>query len=332
MTSLPQRSKPDGMDFSRPEDCHQILLLDKHTRIEGLCSEVVFMEDIVEGNFSPVTNEFWFSLNSDTAYDAPPKYDIRKIITSYDKGLTELDYRILDGFAREKFGLQVSIVHFDPSTNAVREFRHTSGKRYERVDQRGDYLPFHGDMPIAPIKDRNPERIYKAADFLETRGLLKDAAIKRLLANCYLPGYAWDIDVFTITASGQVVAMEVKQKYTTRANTFGVNTGQKQLFGFLTALGMPVIHIILQKPVNNPTVHAIDLLTIPKYRDVTEWLYTRLVPKKLWKAVDAAPAATSITGQHPVEYEHINFSQFSRLKMLGDTATDIKSKLLAGIE
>jgi hypothetical protein len=332
MPSTPQRIKPDGLDFNRPEDCHQILLLDKHTRIEGLCSEAVFMEDVVEGNFSPVTNEFWFSRNRENGYNAAPKYDIRKIITSYEKGLNELDYRILDGFAREKLGLRVSVVHFDSSTKKVREFRHYSGQRHKHPDQQGDLLAFHGDMEIPSIEDRNPVRIHKAADFLEERKLLKDAAIKRLVANCYLPGGAWDIDAFTITAAGQVVAMEVKQKYPTAAKTFGINKGQKGLFDFLTGLGMPVIHIILQKPVSDASVHAIDLLTFPEYRQKTRWLYTRLVPEKLRKAVEAAPASTSINGQHPVEYEHISLSQFSLLKKLGVPATDIRGKLLAGIE
>jgi hypothetical protein len=333
MTVHPLCNQLEKIDFNDPANLRHILLQDKHTRVEGLCSEVIFMEDVVMNNFTSIASDFWFTKLEDKITPGRFMYLVRKIVTEPNKILTDLDYRLLDGFSVAPQVMAVSIVYFSEITKEFREVYHSPGNRYTGFLQSGEVLhPSGKPIFIAEEGDRDKNRIYKAAIFLEKRGLLKESAIKRLFANCWLSGPVWDIDVFTTTESGRIVAIEVKQKYPTRANTFGLNSGQKMLFTFLTSIGMPVIHVILRKPINDPAIHAIDLLTDVRYRTDTEWLYTRFVPEKLHKAYLAAPANTSIYGNKPVAYDHIPFEKFAKLKKLGEALSDLDKIMFAGLE
>ena len=326
MQPHPYRNNLDGIDLRRPADCRKILLLDKHTRIEGLCSEAVFMEDIVEGNLSPVTEDFWFTRSGRTA-----KYEIIKVVTSYDKPLSELDYLILDKLATAEGILKTGIVHFDESTNTFRVFRHLEGQRYDQLREMGNVWPLSGKGMIAEDADRNEERTIKACDFLAERGLLKEAAIKRIFANCILDRAAlWDVDAFTL-AGQTVVALEVKHKYPTNNEKFGVNVGQEDLFGFLIGTEMAVIHIILEKPVHRPAFPAIDLLTKEEYIEKAVWRFIRLVPENLSGAVSRAPASTSIYGHMELSYRGIPVEKFAVLKGLREKGVDVRGRLLRGL-
>lgn len=314
------------IDFSKPTDLCKVLHQDKHTRIEGLCSEAVFMEDIIQGNIEPVTTGFWFSETPKN----PLKFHIWKIITDISIPINSLDYRILDGFASIK-GMPVSIVYFDETSKSFLEFMHKKGNRYSNIKDLGTKKYPNSNSLVANERQRNEVRIEKACRFLDHRGLLKNAAIGRLFANCWLKGAVWDIDTFTITPSGKVIAFEVKQKYPTDNSTFGINAGQERLFQFLLEKGMPVIHVILQKPERDKAISAIDLLTMPEYVNRTNWIFTRYFPEILSIEALSAPEYTSIFGQSEVPYKEIPTEQFAFLKKLGKPSEDVRAKLLKGL-
>jgi hypothetical protein len=319
-----------NIDFNKEEDLYHILYQDKHTRIEGLCSEIAFMEDIVHGNLDPVTSDFWFS-REDKGEDK--RYHVRRIMTDPKVPLNSLDYRILDGFARVKSVVSVSIVYFNEQSKAFREVRHLENTRYDhKLVDIGIDMKSRPDVEIADVTWRNRERINKACAYLKKRGLLKEMAIKRLFANCWLGEAVWDIDAFTMTSKGKVVALEVKQKFPTPKRTFGMNKGQEFFFHFLTTAGIPVIHVVLQKPENNTSLSAIDLISLPQYTSKTKWLFTRFFPGSLVAAGSKAPAFTSIHGAKPVSYGHIPLDRFGLLKNFGISDDNISNKLFEGID
>jgi hypothetical protein len=280
------------------------------------------MEDVVSGNLDPVTSDFWFS-RLDTGYH------IRKLVADVTEPLNDLDYEILDTFA---VAHPVSIVYFSESSRAFNEFRHVKGMRYARLNSQGKSM-----APVVQsyrIEDSycDKQRIDKACLYLEERQQLKNAAIRRIFANCWLGRNVWDVDTFTMTSKKQIVALEVKHKYPARNNTFGLNDGQKDLFNFLLKEDIPVIHVILKKPENKPELHAIDLLTFPAYTGRTQWLFTRFFNEKLKPAASVAPRHTSIHGAVGIRYSEISTEQFEVLKKFGVTVPDVRKKLLAGLE
>lgn len=324
MTLDPSYGDLTKIDFNDPGDLRRILYQDKHTRIEGLCSEAAFMEDVICGNLDPVTTDFWFSGLPHGGYH------IRKIVTDPSVPLSELDYRILDGFASKS--LPVSMAYFDETSKGFFQLHHEMGRRYSTLIGLGKIMTRAAHLPNVPETDRDAARLAKACDFLETRGLLKDAAIRRLFANGWLGESVWDIDVLTRSATGKVVAFEVKQKFPTFRGTYGINDGQKRLFEFLNRYGMPVIHVILRKPINDRRLHAVDLLTKEEYIAGTEWIYTLFNVSRLRQAANPAPKATSITGRTELDYCEISPENFFHLKKYKIAANDIRAKLLHGFE
>lgn len=318
------------MDLNNPTTLRDILSWDKHTRIEGLCSEAVFLEDVIQGHFSPIASDYWFV---HPGYSE--KYNILKVITDAKTKLNNLDYKILDGFASPAAASNVQdvqLIHFEEPKKRFCSVHHKSGTRYTHFADLGTPLPPAGRPEFAPLKDRDPDRHKKAADYLEARGLLKYAAIKRLFANHWLEGGVWDVDVFSITITDQVVAFEVKHKNATNANTFGMNDGQEKLYRLLTSLGMPVIHVILEKPANSLSISAVDLLQVKEYLNESQWLFYRMVPEKLRQAFAAAPPSTSIYGNKSMRYFHIPRKDFVLLKKLFEEKADIRQKLFDGLE
>ena len=85
--------------------------------------------------------------------------------------------------------------------------------------------------PIPKISERNARRLKQAISLLQSYDALKDAALERVFANCFLTGAYWDIDTFVLH-EGKILAFEVKQKFPTAKGTFGLNTGLVNLFSF----------------------------------------------------------------------------------------------------
>ena len=103
MAKHPLCKNLDLIDLNNKNDLLKILSQDKYTRVEGLCSELVFMEDIVQNNLSPVTTDFWFTGENESY----------RVLTNERAELSELDYRILDRFTKPGFAIPTDIVYFN---------------------------------------------------------------------------------------------------------------------------------------------------------------------------------------------------------------------------
>jgi len=79
-------------DLSNAEDQKKIIFRDKHTRIEGLCSEAVFVADLLAESFAEFSSGWWFK-------PANQSYKILKLITDLQE-LTALDFKLLRFFAQ----------------------------------------------------------------------------------------------------------------------------------------------------------------------------------------------------------------------------------------
>jgi hypothetical protein len=134
-----------------------------------------------------------------------------------------------------------------------------------------------------------------------------------MFANCWIGNtYFWDIDCFAFHGD-QLVAFEVKQKYPSKAGTFGLNTGLVNLFKMLSAIKIRVVHVVLTKPSNDINVPALDLITEPEHRERAFWLAATVNPLLLGGITGVAPAYTSIHGTDRLKYHHLEPSHFHNL-------------------
>ena len=330
----PFRDNISSINFDKSAACRDILLLDKTTRIEGLCSEAVFMEDIVKDNFSPVATDFWFTHAPNST-----KYDVLKLVIHPERPLNDLDYLLLDKWVDAPEVGKTGIVYFDASKNEFWVFPHSRGSHYDQLLGKGVQWPLPGDGQMAKKEEIIREHTIDACDFLDARGLLRENAIKRTFANCFLTKRGhWDVDAFTVVGS-TLIAFEVKHKYPAKGKKnggpkepfYGINTGQKALFDSLEGMGIKGIYAILKKPVSERGKSAIEQLTKPDYISKTLWVYGRLDSANFRAAPLLAPKYTNLYASGNIEYIPVPCSAFSYLKHLWTEKSGVRDMLLEGL-
>jgi len=326
MKPHPYRKGISGLDFDDLEQCRNVLLWDSHNRVEGLCSEVAFMEDIVHDSIKNITGDFWFYHGKDK------RYIIIKMLTSPDRPLSSLDYTLLDKFASSKQVEKVGIAYFVPEKNQFKAFGHSIGKRHDSFNDEDKIWNFPGTGEMPDEKFRARERIINAGDFLRAKGILREAAIKRIFANCVIGQTSlWDIDAF-IESGSTPIALEIKHKYPAQDQTFGVNIGQAALFRFLIRLNIPVFHFILKKPMEYADLPAVDLLTDPRHIEKSEWLYKRIYLQDLSVPTKRSRNYTSYSGENEQEYYPVPAARFKVFKKFKGPLKDLQVALTEEIK
>jgi hypothetical protein len=310
-----------SIDFSNDEDLKNILLRDKHTRIEGLCTEMFFYEQILKNNFRETSSGWWFGLKNNT-------YTVTKIASSL-LNLKNIDFELLELFS--KVNTAVFIIVFSESDKDFFYLKYQHGKKESILKEweigKKRYPKNNQQASIPPEEQRNPHRLNQAIQFLQEQNAIKKCAIERMFANCWLGNaFFWDID-FIIKYKNQLIAFEVKQKFPTAKGTWGLNTGLKNLFNFLNTLAINVIHVILVKPVNNASIPALDLYMSEKYRKDAKWIATSFKNLQLDKAKSRAPNYTSIHSNASLSYYHLNDSDFVCIKKVASDENLILSFL-----
>jgi hypothetical protein len=298
------------LNLDSVSDLKQILRRDKHTRIEGLCSEAVFAADLLRPSFPIYSTGWWFRRQDDV-------YRIARLVTDVAE-LSNLDFGLLDKFARHT---PTTVIQFDVTAKACYyvEFKPDAPSEFcASWSSRRKVFPRKSAVRRLPDeKVRNAARLDQALQLLADQHLLRHAAVERLFANCWLGDNAvWDVDFFA-EQQGQFIAFEVKQKYPTHKGTFGLNIGEARLLTFLSEIGILPVHVILTKPVSDETVPAIDLYTLDKYRNLSLWIAARFTPAMLSDKLAQAPGKTGIYGDQPLIYYDLALKHFHRLKPYG---------------
>jgi hypothetical protein len=301
------------LDFRDHESLAAILRRDKHTRIEGICTEHVFLRQLINTTFPEYSVGWWFTRKHGT-------YRIIKFCKDVgDVDLTDL--KILN-FFKDK-GLSTFVVAFDHQSHSFYYIDYTLLPPTSQLDQwyRARVLfPREGRKPPPTPKpsERNAARLDQAIGLLRSLGVLQSAALERVFANCWLPGRDyWDIDCFVLHED-RIMAFEVKQKYPTAKNTFGLNVGLAKLFAFLTNLGMEVFHVILTKPTRDYRIPAIDLYTKERHKSKLDWLGIKFSSEILTRKSAVAPKKTSIFGSGRLRYYHLQPREFHFIKNFKD--------------
>ncbi|MCG8606584.1 hypothetical protein MJD09_16575 [bacterium] len=273
-----------GLDFRDQESLARVLRRDKHTRIEGICTEHLFLRQLIETTFSAYSVGWWFTQKRGT-------YTIIKFCKHVGE-IDLTDLKILN-FFKDK-GLSTFIVAFDHGRRSFYYVNYTMlPSTYQLDDWHRARVPFphrkRKPPPIPKPSERDAVRSDQAIGLLRSLGVLQSAALERVFANCWLPGRdCWDIDCFALH-DDRILAFEVKQKYPTAMNTFGLNVGLARLFAFLTDLGIEVYHIILTKPTRDYRIPAIDFYTKERYKSKLDWCGIKFSSEILTRRRAVAP-------------------------------------------
>jgi hypothetical protein len=313
------------IDFDNEDHLRKILLRDKHTRIEGLFTEVFFYEEILSETFTDYTTGWWFTVKEGT-------YRITKLCFSVQE-LSELDIELLEWFSN--VNSNVFIVEFSEKQKSFFYGKYQNGLKTDfKTKWSGirKIYPRNSNQAALPREsERNESRSNQAINYLKQRHLLKKYAVERMFANCWLGNaYYWDID-YLVKFRGRFIAFEVKQKFPTAKNTWGLNTGLVKLFTYLDSIGILVIHFILKKPVNDASIPAIDLYMKEQYRKDAKWIATRFPEASIQRAGTLAPSYTSIHGNASLSYYHLQQNDFLMIKKVGASDNKLTDFLLSKI-
>jgi len=265
-------------------------------------------------SFAEFSSGWWFK-------PANGSYKILKLITDLQE-LAPLDFKLLRFFAQhakvaiflfKKDGKQCEWALFSPQMEMPLAEHWAQHAR-----------PFLQRSRIsAPPRpeQRDKARLDQAAEFLHARGLLQQAAISRIFANCWLGDqFILDVDFF-VEYADTIYAFEIKQKFPFRRGrrfAFGLNKGEARLHVFLSQIGVRLINVILTKPVLHDKIPAIDLYTKNEYRRLSLWLAAAHSDAILQSPQRLAPSKTSIYTGAPVRFYEMPLSRFHLLKNFGE--------------
>jgi hypothetical protein len=303
------------LDLSNLEDQKKIIFRDKHTRIEGLCSEAVFAADLLTDSFAEFSSGWWFK-------PANGRYKILKLITDLKK-ITPLDIKLFDFFEKH---CGVFLILFKTDDKQCEWVRYSSNKMENRLAeswvQNAKPLVKNFLLPSLPPKQqRQVGRLNQAVEFLQARDRLQHAALERAFVNCWLGNQTiFDVDFF-VERDGRIYAFEIKQKFPFRSGSrffFGLNKGEAHLHVFLSKIGARCVHVILTKPVLTEAVPSIDLYTKDKYRDLSLWIATEHSEAITQSQQRLAPSKTSIYAKTPMRYYEMPLSNFHLVKKFGE--------------
>jgi len=307
-------------------DLIEVLKRDKDTRLEGICIEYLFQNDVLlpAGLSDAISDNWWLVGKSGTNQG----YYLFKLSVGE---LTSVDLQVI----QRLIGLEIECFTIRLFEDGVNQFR--GAKLLDRHVKSPDllkteesYLPVselfkrldvaRGSLPRIPITGRTQERQAKAANFLIRLKRLRTAAVQRLFANCFLSPYfsfVWDIDGFLIH-NGKLAVIEVKQKYPTARSTYGINTGVARWMEWFIAKGLQVYHFVLTKPIWDYRVPALDLISNPTLKEKSLWLGTKISLSHFKGTVDTAPSRTSIFADTSLNFYHVPVTAFHLIKRLGE--------------
>lgn len=285
----------------------EILRYDKVTRLEGICIEELFYNTFLKRESFEVSNNWWISKQKDSSYhlvkhvlDKINLLDLEVASKFSQKNKVFFVKKIDDQFKYHPFSIRNNINDIDSGL--------LSGKT----------LPIKREKLTDKINDENAEyRMKKALAFLNSINSDLDKIIEsRKLANFYGNSVMWDIDYF-IKFRNRILALEVKQKYPSKKEEFGLNLGSYGILKFLFDSGFDVQHIILTKPKRDRFYSAVEFLQ-GNFRIKSKWLIHSFNENSFTSGISSSPEYTSFSQQKPLNHYSESTSNFAELGSVED--------------
>lgn len=307
----------DKYDFNDYNVLLDIVKRDKYSFLEGACTEHIFFEEILKPRILNKLNKANYStgwwrtkLKKDNGYtlfkvslNKPCSNDIEigKIFSN--------DHNVYFLFIDESNNLVI----YDIKTNSI-----TSLDKFMieyKLDFKDDYW--------ANAKSRIENRQSRAIEFLNKNNLLKEYAFQRFFVNFILGSNIVDLvnidGILSYEENDKLLlkVMEIKFKYPTKNNKFGLNEGFRNLFNMMLDYNIPVVHYILNNYTKSENFSIIDVLTTPNIKSKCSWIYANITKDLLDRASKVAPSKTRYNGKfNQQKYIPVDTNEFKKIKDL----------------
>lgn len=303
-------------DFDNKETLKEIAKRDKHSFIEGACTEHIFYEDLFKSRILEKLNNAYYStgwwrvklrnnpeyvlLNASINKPNDKDLHIGKLFNNH-----QVYYLFLD------CDNEITVYHLNTNKNMSLDDFMSKNK-----------LKFYNDFE-ASLDTRNSDRQENAIQFLEKNNLLKEYAFQRFFVNFILGKNISDllnIDAIVLyEKDGQTLAkaIEIKFKYESKSGYFGLNKGFNGLFETILSYDIPVTHYILYNGTKDENVSIIDAISDDTIKSQCHWIYSNIEKDLLDKNFQTAPSKTRYDGgSSHQKYSTIHKNKFKLIKEL----------------
>ena len=256
---------------------------DKHTLLEGYVTEYLFKDQFLKDRNDTFSKGWWSASLGKERYFFYVK-EFQNIVDRRLETILSSQYEVW----KVSFGDDLYFSSLK-KTLSLEEFIDSKKLRKKRT-------PLN-----ATCQTKNENRQNNCIDFFLEKDILLEVAKERYFADDFLTEYfdsMVNIDFVTINKNDELCVIETKFKYESRADTFGINSGQLQLFRELDQLGLQIFNVVLYNTTKDKSLSIFGYLNrtdINKY-----WLYGKLTNlDKRTKSM--GPEETSVDGKKKQE-------------------------------
>lgn len=328
------------LEFADLDTCLNILKKFKCTRVEGLLVEYAF--DLI------FRRKF---LESGWILYRTPIYKLWKKSTGDNQLIMLLDPRKRNYShlceQLEKTGMPVRYAYPDFSDGKLHIFLNDSDHPVRSSISVADLLDeklVYGTTESERLKNSaRVERIFPIlAKWLGSD--LVDAIIELLVKDYYISRFSfensgdgagiqmWDFDYTAQSPDGQFHIFEIKHKFPTPANWFGMNRGEKFNAENLTQAGFKVWHFIMVKPWRNPDISSAVLFSSNELAQKTLLVVGNLSDESFFNQTSyLSPAHTSISNTGRVTTYKIFPEKFYFIGAFSENSGALSDNLLSFI-
>lgn len=153
----------------------------------------------------------------------------------------------------------------------------------------------------------------RVIQYLIDENLLEKIYIERLFANHILSGHlnTMPINLDAIMyKNNKLVVIEIKFKYPSKQNTFGINIGQANILKYLIQIGFEVFHYIAINPSHNEDIGIFEIQHSSNLKQNLFWYYKQLIESDFETEFSVAPSKTSVDGKSRQKFININATTF----------------------
>lgn len=302
-------------DFSDKNTLLNIVKRDKHSFLEGACTEHIFYEDVFKSSILKKLDNAYYGtgwwkvkLKNSNEYilfnvsiNEPNAKDIYigKLFNNH-----QVYYLYQDD--------NNEITIYNLSTNTK-----TSLAKFMSKNKMKLYNNFKADESSI-----NLNRQEKAIYFLEKNNLLKEYAFQRFFVNFILGENTREllnIDAIVLYEKDSNIltkVFEVKFKYPSRTGHFGLNRGFNNLFEMILEYNIPINHYILHNGTEDKNVSIINAISDDDIKSKCPWIYTNIDRSLLGNTFQIASNETIFNGLNKQEYSTIPKNKFTYIKTL----------------
>jgi bisphosphoglycerate-dependent phosphoglycerate mutase len=307
--------------FRNKETMKNLLKRDKHELLEGLCTEMIFINEVLspKNAVDTVSTNWWavYSRNfgKDPIFFKAQYYPLKSTDILVMKRLVEKGLVVYYVYVNRNLDVRFILANEHLKAIENKQFSQMSISMADFIKKY--HLKKLRSPLLADEKSRIESKQNKAIEYFEKEGVLKEVVFQRYFANYFLSVYTpavMNIDGFILNEKGLSV-YEIKFKYKAQDGTFGINKGLLRLFMFMEQKNVPVYHFILENRKNNRHITALDGLDKPELKKKFVWIYCKLERNIIDMKEKKAPADTSVDSRKTQIHYSVDASYFKKLKL-----------------